>query len=84
MLPLRHGKPAGISVSPFVRSCEQSVEMCLHGSPSAEAMALEPVNSSDSSPARALARKHRGSSREGGQVCACQSASYEPYKVQLL
>lgn len=84
MLPWRHGEAAGISDSPCVRSCEQSVEMCPHGSPSAEAMAREPANSSDSSPARALARKHRSSSREGGQVRACRSASHEPYKVQLL
>ena len=52
-----------------LRSCEQSVEMCLHGSASAEAVAQEPANSSDSSPARALARsKHKASSRDAGQV----------------
>jgi len=56
-------------------SCEQSVEMCPHGSPSAEAVAQDFDNSADSSPARALARDPRTSSRDAGQVRISQYCS---------
>ena len=52
------------------RSCEQSVEMCPHGSPSAEAVAQDPANSADSFPACDPARNPRTFSREAAQVCA--------------
>ena len=56
-------------VPPMVRSCEQSVEMCPHGSPSAEAVAQDPAtNSADSSPACDPASKLRAPSRDAGQV----------------
>ena len=49
-------------------SCEQSVEMCPHGSPSAQAVAQDPGNSANSSPACDPAGKPRTSSREAAQV----------------
>ena len=49
-------------------SCEQSVEMCPHGSPSAEAIADDPANSSDSSPARALTCNQTSTYKSAGQV----------------
>ena len=50
------------------RSCEQSVEMCPHGSPSAEAAAWDPGNSADSAPACDPARKPHAPARDAGQV----------------
>ncbi len=60
-------------------SCEQSVEMCPHGLPSAEAVARDPANSADSSPASDPARNSRASSQEAAQVCASAS----PHKVAM-
>ena len=47
--------------------------MCPHGSPSAEAIAQEPANSSDSSPARALTCNHCSSYKSAGQVSTMNS-----------